>query len=75
MERLGVYYSDLVPVLINAIKEQQQIIKAQDAKIEGLEVEAGQSQELFDQLLERIEALEAIYTNTHTSQLSESLEK
>ena len=26
LERLGVYYSDLVPVLINAIKEQQKII-------------------------------------------------
>ncbi|MEO1033182.1 MAG: tail fiber domain-containing protein [Bacteroidota bacterium] len=37
LERLGVYYSDLVPVLINAVKEQQAIIEAQSDRIEALE--------------------------------------
>jgi len=36
LDRLGVYYSDLVPVLIKAIQEQQEIIDNQNAKIEGL---------------------------------------
>ena len=33
LERLGVYYSDLVPVLINAIKEQQATIDALKTRI------------------------------------------
>jgi len=36
LDRLGVYYSDLVPVLIKAIQEQQEIIGNQNTKIEGL---------------------------------------
>ena len=36
-ERLGVYYSDLIPVLTKAIQEQQAIIEAQNKRIEGLE--------------------------------------
>jgi hypothetical protein len=52
LARLGVYYSDLIPVLINAIKEQQSIIdneKTINAK-QNLQLEA---------LLSRIEDLEA----------------
>lgn len=33
---LGVYYSDLIPVLIKAIQEQQQIIENQEDKIDEL---------------------------------------
>lgn len=36
-ERLGVYYGDLVPVMIKAIQEQQQQIDNKDAKIQSLE--------------------------------------
>ena len=35
--RLGVYYSDLVPVLIKAIQEQQEIIENQLRRIQALE--------------------------------------
>ena len=34
-ERLGVYYSDLIPVLTKAIQEQQAIIEAQNKKMEA----------------------------------------
>ncbi len=37
LERLGVYYSDLIPVLIKSIQEQQEIIEAQEKRIEELE--------------------------------------
>jgi hypothetical protein len=36
LDRLGVYYSDLIPVLIKAIQEQQEIIGNQNVKLEGL---------------------------------------
>jgi hypothetical protein len=36
-DRMGIYYSDLIPVLIKSIQEQQGIIEAQQAKIEALE--------------------------------------
>lgn len=39
LNRLGVYYSDLIPVLINAIKKQQDIINKQNTKIQGLRAE------------------------------------
>jgi hypothetical protein len=38
VDRLGVYYSDLVPVLINAIQEQQEIINIQNTKIKTIEM-------------------------------------
>jgi uncharacterized coiled-coil protein SlyX len=37
LERLGVYYADLIPVLINGMQEQQQIIEKQQQQIEALE--------------------------------------
>ena len=42
LERLGVYYSDLVPVLVKAIQEQQDIIILQKAELasQGSEIEA-----------------------------------
>ncbi|NNE25878.1 MAG: hypothetical protein HKN09_03460 [Saprospiraceae bacterium] len=37
LERLGVYYSDLIPVLVKAIQEQQDLIENQQSKIQDLE--------------------------------------
>lgn len=37
MERMGVYYSDLIPVLIKAIQEQQALIDAQNQRMDDLE--------------------------------------
>jgi len=42
-ERLEVYYSDLIPVLIKATQEQQALIE--------------QQQQVIEQLLQRVEAL------------------
>jgi len=36
-ERMGVYYSDLIPVLIKGMQEQQEMIDAQQKRIEELE--------------------------------------
>lgn len=37
VDKYGIYYSDLIPVLIKAIQEQQQIIENQGARIKALE--------------------------------------
>jgi len=37
LSRMGIYYSDLIPVLIQAIQDQQGIISAQRQKLEDLE--------------------------------------
>jgi hypothetical protein len=37
LDRMGVYYSDLVPVLIKAIQEQNKIIESQNIKIQWIE--------------------------------------
>lgn len=52
LDRLGVYYSDLIPVLINAIKEQQKIIDNEKT------INAKQSSQL-EALLSRVEQLES----------------
>lgn len=36
-ERMGIYYSDIIPVLIKSIQEQQDIIDAQNERIDALE--------------------------------------
>ena len=36
-ENLGIYYSDLLPVLIKAIQEQQEIIQQQEKRLAVLE--------------------------------------
>jgi hypothetical protein len=38
LDRLGVYYSDLIPVLIKAIQEQQEVIDSQNQKIDTIEM-------------------------------------
>ena len=56
LDRLGVYYSDLVPVLINAIKEQNKIIESQGAALKT-------SKDNYEALLTRIEMLESKSSN------------
>ena len=56
LDRLGVYYSDLVPVLIKAIQEQQKIIESEKS------INARQSDQL-ETLLSRIEQLESKSSN------------
>ncbi|MFK7922779.1 MAG: tail fiber domain-containing protein, partial [Bacteroidia bacterium] len=38
-ERMGVYYSDIIPVLIKAVQEQQELIKTQSEQLEALKAE------------------------------------
>lgn len=52
---LGVYYSDLIPVLIKATQEQQLVIEQQKQEIDLLKQ---QLQEQYKLLLERIEKIE-----------------
>lgn len=60
---LGVSYIQLIPVLINAIKEQDLIIKSQNAKIESQASATTKQVELIESMMQRITALE-----THTNQ-------
>jgi hypothetical protein len=56
LDRLGVYYSDLIPVLINAIKEQNKIIESQGEALKA-------SNTNYEALLSRIEQLESKTSN------------
>jgi len=56
VENMGIYYSDLVPVLIQATKEQQDIIEAQQTEIENLKNKT----EKVDELEQRLAKLEAL---------------
>ena len=44
-ERLGVYYSDLIPVLINGMQEQQALLEAQQAEIDALKKQLAELQD------------------------------
>ena len=46
-ERLGVKYSDIIPVTVKAIQEQQEIILSQNERIEKLEAELKEIKELI----------------------------
>ncbi|MGC1205121.1 MAG: tail fiber domain-containing protein [Flavobacteriaceae bacterium] len=66
IDRMGVYYSDLIPVLIKAIQEQQSIIdeqnlrlNSQDLKIKAQVTENSQQTEAIKYLAQRINTLEA----------------
>jgi hypothetical protein len=50
LDRLGVYYSDLIPVLIKAVQEQQEIIQKQQTKIKTLEAKATEIAELKNRM-------------------------
>jgi hypothetical protein len=54
-EILGVYYSDLIPVLIKSIQEQQQIIKQQKVELDQLKAQIVSQNNL---ILERLHILE-----------------
>ncbi|MEM5564285.1 tail fiber domain-containing protein [Psychroserpens sp. AS72] len=61
---LGISYNELIPVLINAIKEQQQIINSQKKDISELKNEVLKtSKSNYEALLSRIEDLEANQSN------------
>jgi hypothetical protein len=49
-KRLGVYYSDLMPVLVKAIQEQQAIIVDQNKRLELLEYQNNELQELKSEI-------------------------
>ncbi len=49
LDRMGVYYSDLIPVLIKAIQEQQIIINSQNSKIDSIETKLNAMLELMNQ--------------------------
>jgi trimeric autotransporter adhesin len=55
---LGVYYSDLIPVLIKATQEQQQLIQQQEQQLFQQQTLLGQLLEQQQQLLQRLEKLE-----------------
>ncbi|MCF7561729.1 tail fiber domain-containing protein [Sabulilitoribacter multivorans] len=55
-QTLSVSYNELIPILIKAIQEQQDIINKQDAKINGLTAELEQLKTL-DQRVKQLEAL------------------
>ncbi len=51
LDRLGVYYSDLIPVLIKAIQEQQELIETQKGTL-------GTQEHLLKELVSRVSKLE-----------------
>lgn len=53
---MGVYYSDIIPVLVKAVQEQQDVIEKQKTEIESLKQKLEQQQK---GILERLEKLEA----------------
>ena len=56
LDRLGVYYSDLIPVLIKALQEQQKIIETQKGTL-------GVQESLLKELASRVTALENNQSN------------
>nr|WP_321237161.1 tail fiber domain-containing protein [uncultured Psychroserpens sp.] len=63
LDRLGVYYSDLVPVLIKAIQEQQKIITTQKEENLKQTTEISSITDTLKTLLSRIEDLESKQSN------------
>jgi len=67
LDRLGVYYSDLIPVLIKAIQEQQDVIDAlnktinqQQGKLTHQELRYTAQEKTLEVLLSRVNALEGL---------------
>ena len=58
LDRLGVYYSDLIPVLINAIKEQQEEIKSLHSTIKSQDITNLEQTNTLEALLTRVNVLE-----------------
>lgn len=59
---LGISYTELIPVLINAIQEQQAIIDKQNLKINGLTIKLEQKEENLNSFNQRLEKAEAHIT-------------
>jgi hypothetical protein len=57
-ERLGLYYSHLVPVLVNAVKEQQNQIQQKEEKIQEQEEEIEKLKSEMEQIRSRLDDLE-----------------
>jgi hypothetical protein len=55
VKNLGVYYSDIIPVVVKAIQEQQDIIKSQKEDIAQLKAIVKQQQNQIDALINKIE--------------------
>lgn len=52
-------YSELIPILIKALQEQQTIIETQNSKIDGQALETSQQNAAIQLLIQRMNALEA----------------
>lgn len=50
LERMGIYYSDIIPVLINGIKQQEQTIRDQQDVIEDLDQRLKHLEEIVQKL-------------------------
>ena len=62
-ETLGVSYIELIPVLIKAIQEQQEIISSQQQQNNLQKAELAELQKGYQTLLSRIETLESSTSN------------
>lgn len=60
LDRLGVYYSDLIPVLIKALQEQNEIIQKQQNKIELLETKTTEIADLKNRMAQLETSLKTI---------------
>ncbi|EDP71929.1 outer membrane protein, putative [Flavobacteriales bacterium ALC-1] len=60
---LTLSYTELIPILIKAIQEQQQIIKNQNEKIEAQSLDKAETDKTLQALLKRIEAIENRQSN------------
>ena len=63
-EYLGVKYAELVPVLIQAIKDQQEIIKAQESAITKLQAQNEKTSNSMNAVLDRLSKLESSQKST-----------
>ncbi|MCX7550477.1 tail fiber domain-containing protein [Xanthomarina sp. F2636L] len=64
-QTLSVSYTELIPVLINAIQEQQDIIDKQQLKIESLTTESNQKDEALNAFDARLKQIESILNQTN----------
>ena len=60
---LGVNYTELIPILIKALQEQQEIIQNQNRKIENLTVRLNDKEEAINTIIQRMELIESTLNN------------
>jgi S-adenosylmethionine:tRNA-ribosyltransferase-isomerase (queuine synthetase) len=56
---LTLSYTELIPILIKALQEQQDIIETQNSKIEAQITETAEQNQAIQSLIQRMERLEA----------------